>query len=105
MPQKQFASITVNVDEEGYLSDPSQWTKEIAVAIAAEEGIAELTPAHWKVIEFMQKEFKDSGQLPTIRKINKTGVLSTKELYDIFPGGPIKKASRIAGLPKPSSCV
>ncbi len=105
MPQKQFASITVNVDEEGYLSDPSQWTKEIAVAIAAEEGIAELTPAHWKVIEFMQKEFKDSGQLPTIRKINKTGVLSTKELYDIFPGGPIKKASRIAGLSKPSSCV
>jgi tRNA 2-thiouridine synthesizing protein E len=105
MPQKQFANTNVNVDDEGYLTDPSQWTKDIAAAIAAEEGIAELSPAHWKVIDFMQKEFKDSGQLPTIRKINKTGVLSTKELYEIFPGGPIKKAARIAGLPKPSSCV
>jgi TusE/DsrC/DsvC family sulfur relay protein len=105
MPQKKFGNVTVDVDDEGYLTDPSQWTKEVAAAVAMEEGIMELTPAHWKVIEFMQKEFKETGQLPTIRKINKTGVLPTKELYDIFPGGPIKKASKIAGLPKPSSCV
>ncbi len=105
MPQKQFGSVTVDVDDEGYLTDPSQWTKDVAAAIAAEEGIAELSPSHWKVIEFLQKEFKENGQVPTIRRINKTGILPTKELYAIFPGGPIKKASRIAGLPKPSSCV
>jgi NADH dehydrogenase FAD-containing subunit len=39
------------------------------------------------------------------RKINKSGVISTKELYEIFPGGPAKKAARIAGLPKPVGCV
>ncbi len=105
MPQKQFGSVAIDVDEEGFLSDSSQWTKEVAEAIAVEEGITELTPTHWKVIEYLQKEFKDSGQIPTIRKINKTGVLPTKELYAVFPGGPIKKAARIAGLPKPSSCV
>ena len=105
MPQKQFANINVDVDDEGFMTNPGQWTREIAEAIAREEEIAELTPTHWKVIEYLQKEFKENGQIPTIRRINKTGVLPTKELYDAFPGGPIKKASRIAGLPKPSSCV
>ncbi len=105
MPQKKFDNFTVDADDEGFMTNPSQWTKEIAAAIAREEGIAELGPAHWKVVEFLQKEFKESGQIPTIRKINKTGVLGTKELYEAFPGGPIKKAARIAGLPKPVSCV
>ena len=105
MPQKQFGPTTVNVDDEGFLTDFSQWTRDLAAAIAKEEGIAELTPAHWKVIEFMQKEFQANGQVPTIRKINKSGVVTTKELYDLFPGGPAKKAAKIAGMKKPEGCV
>ena len=105
MPQKQFGNVTVEVDGEGFLSNPAQWTRDIAAAIAREEGIAELLPAHWKVIEFMQKEFKDNAAVPTIRKINKAGVIGTKELYDLFPGGPAKKAAKIAGLAKPVGCV
>jgi tRNA 2-thiouridine synthesizing protein E len=105
MPTKQIGAAVVNVDEEGFLADFSQWTREIAAAIAKEEGIAELTPAHWKVLEFMQKEFKEGGQVPSIRKLNKSGVISTKELYDLFPGGPAKKAAKIAGMKKPEGCV
>ena len=105
MPQKQFGPTTVNVDDEGFLTDFSQWTRDLAAAIAKEEGIAELTPAHWKVVEFMQKEFRTNGQVPTIRKINKSGVVTTKELYDLFPGGPAKKAAKIAGMKKPEGCV
>ena len=105
MPQKQYGTTTVNVDEEGFLADFGQWTREIAAAIAQEEGLAELTPAHWKVIEFMQKEFKENGQVPSVRKLNKSGVVSTKELYELFPGGPAKKAARIAGMKKPEGCV
>ena len=105
MPKKQFGTIAVDVDEEGFLTDFAQWTREVAAAIAKEEGIAALTPAHWKVIEFMQKEFKENGQVPSIRKLNKSGVISTKELYDLFPGGPAKKAAKIAGMKKPESCV
>jgi dissimilatory sulfite reductase related protein len=105
MPKKQIANVTLDVDEEGFMTDRSQWTREVAAAIAREEGIAELTPAHWKVVEFMQKEFQENGAVPTIRKINKSGVVSTKELYDLFPGGPAKKAAKIAGLPKPVGCV
>ena len=105
MPQKQYGNVTVEVDAEGFMTSQAQWTREVAAGIAKEEGIADLTPAHWKVIEFMQKEFKETGQAPTIRKLNKTGVVSTKELYDLFPGGPAKKAAKIAGLKKPEGCV
>jgi dissimilatory sulfite reductase related protein len=105
MPQKHFGPAAVDVDGEGFLTDFGQWTREIAAAIAKEEGIAELTPDHWKVIEFMQKEFRENGQAPSVRKLNKSGVISTKELYDIFPGGPAKKAAKIAGLKKPEGCV
>jgi len=105
MPQKQIANALVDVDTEGYLTDLGQWTREIAAAVAREEGIAELSSAHWKVIEFMQAEFKANGQAPSIRKLNKSGVVTTKELYDLFPGGPAKKAAKIAGLKKPEGCV
>ena len=105
MPQRQFGSVTVEVDAEGFMTSQAQWTRDIAAVIAREEGIAELSPAHWKVIEFMQKEFRETGQAPTIRKLNKTGVASTKELYELFPAGPAKKAAKIAGLKKPEGCV
>jgi tRNA 2-thiouridine synthesizing protein E len=105
MPQKLYGSATVEVDAEGFMTDLAQWTRDAAEAIAREEGIAELTPAHWKVIEFMQKEFQATGQAPTIRRLNKTGVIATKELYALFPGGPAKKAAKIAGLKKPEGCV
>ena len=53
MPQRLFGTATVEVDADGFMTDFAQWTREAAAAIAKEEGIAELTPAHWKVIEFM----------------------------------------------------
>lgn len=105
MPQKQFGTVSVDVDGEGFMTDFAQWTREVAAAIAKEEGIAELTPAHWKVIEFMQKDFKENGQVPSIRKLNKSGVIGTKELYALFPSGPAKKAAKIAGMKKPEGCV
>jgi tRNA 2-thiouridine synthesizing protein E len=105
MAQKQYGTAAVDVDPEGFLTDFAQWTREIAAGVAKEEGIAELTPAHWKVIEFLQKEFKENGQVPSVRKLNKSGVVSTKELYELFPGGPAKKAAKIAGMKKPEGCV
>jgi TusE/DsrC/DsvC family sulfur relay protein len=105
MPQKPFGTALVDVDGEGFLTDFGKWTRDIAAAIAKEEGIGDLTPAHWKVLEFMQKELRENGQAPSIRKLNKSGIASTKELYDLFPGGPAKKAAKIAGLKKPEGCV
>ena len=105
MPQKEIAGKTVDVNEEGYLTDHSQWNKEIAAAIAKEEGIIELTENHWKVIDFLQQDFKEKGVMPTIRRVKSAGNIDTKLFYDLYPGGPLKKSSKIAGLPKPASCV
>lgn len=104
MNQKQIAGVTVNVDEEGYLTDHAQWNRDVAVALAKEEGI-ELTPGHWKVLEFIDKDFREKGVVPGMRRMNKIGGIPTKDLYNLFPNGPIKRAARIAGYPKPVSCV
>jgi len=103
MATKNIAGITVNINKEGYLTDPSEWTKEIAIEIAKEEGI-ELTDKHFEVLEYLRTEYEKESQL-TIRKVGKSGIVDIKGLYDLFPGGPLKKSSRIAGISKPSSCV
>ena len=106
MATKEIAGVTVDVNDEGYLTNPAQWSREIAEAISKEEQIeSPLTEKHWKVIEYLQKYFKENGKMPTIRNLKKSGIMPTKELYGLFPGGPLKKASKIAGLKKPESCV
>lgn len=105
MAQKEIAGKMVQVNDEGYMKDSSEWNREIAAAIAVEEGIGELTEGHWKVIDFMQKDFADKGVMPSLRRMTKAGGVPTKDLYALFPGGPLKKSSKIAGLKKPASCV
>ncbi len=104
MPQKVINGATLDVNDEGYLTNHGQWTREIAHALAQELGIT-LTDAHWKVLEFIDRDFKEKGVVPGMRRMNKVGNIPTKELYALFPDGPIKKAARIAGYPKPASCV
>lgn len=103
MATKTYAGVNVDVTDDGYLTDPSQWTREIAAEIAKEEGI-ELTDKHFEVFEYLRKEHAAGTQL-TIRKVGKSGITDIKGLYELFPGGPLKKSSRIAGIPKPTSCV
>ena len=105
MATRDLAGITIEVDENGFMIDHKAWTKEIAAAFAKEQDIDELTDRHYIVIEFMRKEFKENGTGPSIRKLNKQSGVSTKELYELFPGGPAKKAALIAGIPKPQGCV
>ena len=105
MPNVEIAGVTVEVNEEGYLTDPSQWTRPIGEAIAAELGIAPMTEEHWKVVDFLRADFAEKGQVPTIRRIKNAGGIPTKELYALYPDGPVKKASKIAGLLKPASCI
>jgi tRNA 2-thiouridine synthesizing protein E len=103
MATKEFAGVAVDVNDEGYMTNHDQWTEDIAKAIASEEGI-DLTDDHWTVINIMHDQMKAKGELPTIRGFKKLGV-ETKKLYELFPNGPVKRASRIAGYLKPKSCV
>ncbi len=103
MAQKTYAGVSVDVNDEGYFTDPSQWTKEIAVDIAKQEGV-ELTDKHYEMLEYLRNKFNSGDQL-TIRGINKSGIVDVKTFYQMFPGAPLKKSTKIAGIPKPTSCV
>ena len=103
MATKTYAGVSVEVNEEGYFTDPSQWTKEIAAEIAKEEGL-ELTDQHHAVLEYLRNKH-NSGETLSIRGINKSGVVDVKTFYQLFPGAPLKKSTKIAGIPKPASCV
>ena len=103
MTTKTYAGTNVDVTYEGYLTDPSQWNRDIASGIAKEEGI-ELSDKHLEVIDFLRTEHEKGTRL-TIRMLGKSGITDIKGLYTLFPGGPLKKSSRIAGIPKPTTCV
>jgi TusE/DsrC/DsvC family sulfur relay protein len=105
MAVKKFAGKEVQVNDEGFMTNPAEWTKEVAVAIAKEEGIAELTPDHWKVIDFCRTSQAANGVTPTLRTITTGSGVNTKDLFALFPKGPAKKVSKIAGLGKPEGCV
>jgi len=105
MATKTIAGVPVQVNDEGFMTNPSEWTREITVELAKEEGIAELTLAHWKVIEFCRESAKTSGKAPTLRTITNGAGVSTKDLFTLFPKGPAKKVAKIAGLGKPEGCV
>lgn len=105
MPSKVFAGSEVSVDEQGFFTDPSRWTPEMAPEIAADEGIPELTDRHWQVIKFMRHEYEVNASAPTVRMLGKTSGVPIKELYELFPKGPAKLAAKIAGIPKPKGCI
>ncbi len=106
MATRTIAGKEVQVNDEGFLADPAEWNKDIAVEIAGEEGVGELTDAHWKVIDFCREASKTlNGKSPTLRQITTGTGVTTKELFGLFPKGPAKKVARIAGLGKPEGCV
>ena len=105
MGTKTVAGKTVQVNDEGFMTNPAEWTKEMAPALAKEEGIAELTPNHWKVIDFCRQTGLSSGKSPTLRQITTGTGVTTKDLFTWFPKGPAKKVAKISGLGKPEGCV
>jgi TusE/DsrC/DsvC family sulfur relay protein len=100
-----LAGQSVEVNEEGFLVNPGDWNKEIAIDIARQEGIDELTNAHWKVIDFCRQRATETGSAPTLRQITTGSDITTKELFTLFPKGPAKKVAKISGLGKPEGCV
>ena len=100
-----IADSPVDVDPEGFLTDPAQWNESIARAIAADNGIPDLTDRHWLVVRFMRNRYLASGTAPSIRSLGKESGVPVKELYQLFPKGPAKLAARIGGIPKPKGCI
>lgn len=105
MTTKEIAGKTINFDDEGFMTDPNEWDKDVAVELAKEVGIEALTDTHWQVIEFSRKDFGEQGEAPGLRRITKVGGVPTKQLYKLFPKGPAKKIAKVSGLGKPTGCI
>ena len=101
----------IAADEEGYLTDLSQWNADLALLIAQDEKI-NMTDEHWEVVNFLREYYDEYQIAPAIRVLTKAlkkkmgeEKSSNKYLYELFPYGPAKQACKIAGLPKPTGCV
>jgi TusE/DsrC/DsvC family sulfur relay protein len=100
-----IADREVHVDDEGFLTDPSEWDEQLAEVLAAAIGLEELTAEHWKAITFCREDHAVRGQTPTLRRISKVGGIPTGDLFRLFPTKPAKKLAYVSGLPKPVGCV
>lgn len=101
----------IKLDKHGYLAELEVWTPEIANEFAHIEKI-KLTEAHWEVIWFVRNFYQEFNTSPAIRLLVKAMAEkfgsekgSSKYLFMLFPEGPAKQATRIAGLPKPAKCL
>ena len=104
MSQATYANIPVDINDQGFFTEPAQWSEAMAPDIAATVGI-EITDRHMDVIRFQRKQFEDNGDGLSVRALSKVSGIPVKELYQLFPKGPAKLASLIAGIPKPRGCI
>lgn len=103
--------IKLETDNSGYLLNSAQWNEDIARAIAQLENI-ELTEAHWEVIYFVRDFYQEYNTSPAIRMLVKAMAEklgadkgNSRYLQRLFPEGPAKQATKLAGLPKPAKCL
>jgi tRNA 2-thiouridine synthesizing protein E len=105
MPVTTIGGQEVHVDEEGFLTEYDEWSKDLAKELASNIGIEELQDEHWKVIEFLRSDFKEQGETATLRRVTAVGGIPTKSLFQLFPKKPARKMSYVSGLPKPAGCI
>ncbi|QJI28657.1 TusE/DsrC/DsvC family sulfur relay protein [Pseudomonas sp. ADAK18] len=102
---------TLELDKDGYLADLSDWSTDVANALAAAEAM-DLTPEHWEILELL-RGFYDEFQLsPATRPLIKYTALklgpekgNSLHLNRLFKGTPAKLAAKLAGLPRPTNCL
>lgn len=107
----EFQGKKIPVYEKGNLANLADWSESMAETLAKQEGIT-LTPAHWEILNFMRQFYFNYGITPMVRLLMKklndeSGArkFSNEDLYKLFPGGPSRQGSRIAGLPEPQGCI
>ncbi|QTM00336.1 TusE/DsrC/DsvC family sulfur relay protein [Mannheimia sp. ZY171111] len=111
-----FMSIELNniqypTDDAGYLKNLADWSSELAEKIAEKEQIT-LTEEHWEIIYLVRDFYQEYKTSPAIRMLVKAIAQkfgeekgSSRYLQRLFPEGPAKQATKIAGLPKPAKCL
>ncbi len=104
MPVTTLAGHQIHVNDEGFLTDHTEWDEDLATVLGTQIGITQ-TDEHWNAIRFLRKDFEEQGETATLRRVSTVGGLPIKKLFGLFPQKPAKKMAYIAGLPKPQGCV
>ncbi len=111
MVKLELEGRSIALTDEGFLCDYRDWDEEIAVALAASEGIG-LTEAHWEILHFIRAYYLRARHLPNMRMFVKAVAQAlgaekgnSRYLHRLFPKGPLKYACKLAGLPKPPYCL
>jgi len=91
-------------DGDGYLTDMSDWTPEIAHAMAEADGVA-LDEVKWRQILKARDYFEEHAVVPPIRKFSKYIGEDQKAMFKLWMTGPMKPITKYGGLPKPTGCV
>ena len=105
MPLFEDGDLSIELDDKGYLARSEDWTEGVAAALARTAGIDELTDDHWLALHFLRRYHDEHGIAPMIRVLCRETGFTLKKIYELFPQGPTKGACKIAGLPRPDSCV
>jgi tRNA 2-thiouridine synthesizing protein E len=107
----EYAGSKIETDENGYLIDHNDWNREIALIIAKNE-LIDLSAEHWVVVTFIREFYEEYDTSPAIRVLVKAlaskfgpAIGNSRYLQRLFPKGPAKQATKIAGLPKPAKCL
>ena len=107
----QVNGSAIEADDDGYIVNLEDWSKELAEEIAKAESL-EMTEDHWKVIDFLRNYYDEFQIAPAVRVLVKNAkkklgaeLGNNKKLDAMFPDGAAKQGCKIAGLPKPTGCV
>ncbi|HMM94639.1 MAG: TusE/DsrC/DsvC family sulfur relay protein [Micrococcales bacterium] len=104
MTTTTIAGHEVEVNEEGFLTKPEEWTEDLAPELAQLIGL-QLGEEHWKLIRFLREDYAAQGETATLRRVSTQTGTPVKTLFTLFPGKPAKKMAYVSGLPKPKGCV
>ncbi len=104
MPVTTIEGHALHVDDEGFLTDPTEWDDDVARSLAAQIGIS-LTEDHWRAIRFLRDDYEQQGETATLRRMAAISGIPIKQLFQLFPQKPAKKLAYVSGLPKPHGCV
>ncbi|MGZ8188852.1 MAG: TusE/DsrC/DsvC family sulfur relay protein [Methylosarcina sp.] len=104
-------NLTLAITDQGFLANPADWNEEVARRLAELNNI-ELQPEHWEIIRFIRDYYQQFRHLPNARVFAKAIAKTLGEekgksryLHKLFPDGPLKYACKLAGLPKPPTCL
>ncbi len=104
-------SLCLETTDQGFLIKTTEWNEAVAVQLAALNQIA-LTEAHWEIILYMRHYYLQYKYLPNARVFTKAIAKefgeekgNSRYLHKLFPDGPLKYTCKLAGLPKPPTCL